>query len=114
MKEGKCSKYFMKKFQSQIIIDEDGYPSYIRRDSGIKTLKKGIKMDNRAVVPYNPLVLMIYQAHINVETCNKSNAIKYLFKYVNKGPDRASIEISHASYHEISISITFISFSTIS
>ena len=37
---------------------------------------------------------MRYQGHVNTQDCNKSNSIKYLFKYVNKGPDRESLKIT--------------------
>lgn len=94
MSNGKCSKYFSKKFNQSTTIDDEGYPCYRRRDTGFSILKKGEKLDNRFVVPYNPYLLMRYQEHVNIEYCNKSNSIKYLFKYVNKGPNRATIEIS--------------------
>ena len=48
-------------------------------------------MDNRYVVPYNPYLSTKYQAHINVEICNSIKSCKYLYKYVYKGPDMASV-----------------------
>ncbi|XP_057445063.1 uncharacterized protein LOC130737334 [Lotus japonicus] len=95
MEKGMCTKFFPKKFQNTTTIDEEGYPQYRRRQTRIVIKKKDIEIDNMYVVPYNPTLLMRYQAHIDVEYCNKSNAIKYLFKYINKGADRAMLEISH-------------------
>jgi hypothetical protein len=45
--------------------------------------------DNRWVIPYNPYLTMRYQCHINVEVCNSITPVKYLYKYVYKGHDRA-------------------------
>jgi len=97
MKEGRCSKFYPKNFKSSTSIDEEGYPSYRRLDNGTFVEKNGIKLDNKSVVPYNPPLLMRYQAHVNTEYCNKTNSIKYLFKYVNKGPDKATLKISNNS-----------------
>ena len=58
-------------------------------------LKNGHKLGNGNVVPYSHLLLMRYQAHVNREYSNKTNSIKYLFKYVNKGPDRATMKITN-------------------
>ncbi|GJV77616.1 ATP-dependent DNA helicase PIF1 [Tanacetum coccineum] len=91
--DGKCSKYFPKPFLAKMFLDEDGYPHYRRRDNKV-TFKKGkFIYDNKHMVSHNRYLLLKYKAHINVEWCNRSRAIKYLFKYLNKGPDKATIVI---------------------
>ncbi|XP_072073888.1 uncharacterized protein [Arachis hypogaea] len=97
MKDGKCLKFYPKQFVNETIFDDDGYPVYKHRDMGITVKLSGTDIDNRFVVPYNPLLLMKYQSHINLEFCNKSNVIKYLFKYVNKGLDRLTATMDQST-----------------
>ena len=96
MHDGKCSKYFPKRFNKETYIDGDGYPCYKRLDNGVTVDKDCIEVDNRYVVAYNPFLLLKYNAHINVEWCNQSRAIKYLFKYINKGQHRITVGLSRA------------------
>jgi hypothetical protein len=100
IKDNHCSKRYPKKFVDKTSFDESGYPIYRRRNLGVTVLKKGVVLDNRSVVPYNPYLIMKYQAHVNIELCNKSNCIKYLFKYITKGVDRvtASIEVGNEEH----------------
>lgn len=90
MKDRRCTKFYPKKFVSRTSFDERGYPVYRRRDLGYKVLKKDVELDNRSVVPYNPMLIMKHNAHINIEYCNKSNCIKYMLKYITKGVDRVT------------------------
>ena len=93
IKNGKCSQFFPKKFQSSTTISKDGFTQYRRRDNGVCVVKNHVSLDNRSVVPYNPKLLLKYQGHINVEWCNRSTSIKYLFKYINKGYDKITAAI---------------------
>ncbi|GJY72869.1 hypothetical protein Tco_0477300 [Tanacetum coccineum] len=91
--DGKCSKHFPKSFLVEIVIDEDIYALYCRRNNKVTAKKGKFMYDNKHVVPRNKYLLLKYQEHINIEWCNRSKAIKYLFKYLNKGPDRATVVI---------------------
>ncbi|XP_019163618.1 PREDICTED: uncharacterized protein LOC109159959 [Ipomoea nil] len=93
MVNGRCSKHFPKRFVECSSLDEDGYPIYRRHDDGMTVTKNGMQLDNRYVVPHNRALLLKYRAHMNVEWCNQSRSIKYLFKYVNKGNDRVTAEL---------------------
>jgi hypothetical protein len=92
-KEGKCTKYFPKKWRQDTMVDSEGFPVYRRRDHGHTITKSNCVLDNRHVVPYNPKLLLKYQAHINMEWCNQRTSIKYLFKYIHKGYDRISATV---------------------
>nr|XP_042913565.1 uncharacterized protein LOC122273597 [Parasteatoda tepidariorum] len=92
MKEGLCSKNFPKDFQETTQENVNGYPVYQRSiTEPIKVGKHDI--DNRWVVPYNPWLSKKFNAHINVEICASVKSVKYLYKYVYKGHDAASIKL---------------------
>ncbi|XP_074363217.1 uncharacterized protein LOC141703666 [Apium graveolens] len=59
--------------------------------------KKGINLDNQYVVPYNRDLLLRFQCHINLEICNSSRSLKYLFKYCLKGHDTATMLLKKKS-----------------
>ncbi|XP_040362560.1 uncharacterized protein LOC112168203 isoform X2 [Rosa chinensis] len=92
MRNGKCSKFFPKPYNTNTIFESNTPTIYRRRDDHTKfVVKNGVHIGNNFVVPYNSNLLLRYNAHINVELCSQSMLIKYLFKYINKGPDRARI-----------------------
>ncbi|XP_071718075.1 uncharacterized protein [Rutidosis leptorrhynchoides] len=99
--EKKCMKRFPKAFADITSVDHDGYLIYRRREDGRTVIKQGHELDNRNVVPYNAFLLRKYQAHINVEWCNQVGAIRYLFKYINKGNDRVTAGLCDEEIDEI-------------
>ncbi|XP_058793045.1 uncharacterized protein LOC131665274 [Phymastichus coffea] len=94
MKDGKCSKHFPKEFQQNTAMDENGFPKYRRTDTGIAhEFSNNRTVDNRWIVPYCPELLKIFDCHINVEIVSSISAIKYLYKYIYKGHDSATVVI---------------------
>ncbi|XP_034945195.1 uncharacterized protein [Chelonus insularis] len=92
---GKCSKHYPKKFQQETTMDENCYPYYRRRDLGIIfTRSQGSHFTNEHVVPYNRILSKRFNSHINVEIISSIKSVKYLYKYVYKGHDKALITIN--------------------
>ena len=94
MENDACTKHFPKEFQDETIWCDHGYPKYRRRRyiDGTEVLTTDGRQNNRWVVPYNEDLLLLFDCHINVEVCTSIKAVKYLYKYTYKGPDRACME----------------------
>jgi hypothetical protein len=88
--------HYPQPFCDATVQGKDSYPVYRRREDGRKEKVRGHELDNRWVVPYNPYLLRLFNCHINVETCGSIKAVKYLFKYIYKGHDRASVAVREA------------------
>ncbi|CAF1705692.1 unnamed protein product, partial [Brassica napus] len=89
MENGVCTKKFPRSYVTHTQVNDSGYILYRRRQTEQFVNKGTIKLDNKFVVPHNLQILKKYKAHVNVEWCNKSSAIKYLFKYITKGSSQS-------------------------
>ena len=76
MRDGRCSKKFLKIFVEFTTTRNDSYPVYPRRNNNRTVQVCGIEQDNRWIVPYNPFLLLECNAHINVEICSTVSAVK--------------------------------------
>ncbi|CDF39898.1 ATP dependant DNA helicase PIF1 [Chondrus crispus] len=117
MGEQYCRKRLPKPFKHETSQSESEYyityrrrsPSAggvsIERPSRIGRRQQSVVVDNSWFVPHSPLLVRSFAFHLNVELCvSRVGGIKYLFKYVCKGQDRVTMEITakNECYDEIS------------
>nr|VDD46531.1 unnamed protein product [Brassica oleracea] len=94
MDKNVCTRKFPRPYNDNTSVDKSGYILYRRRRNEYATVVKNeATLDNTFVVSHNIDLLKKYEAHINVEWCNRTSAVKYLFKYITKGVDRATAVI---------------------
>ena len=103
MVDGECSKRYPKDFTAVTEVSDNGYPQYRRRspaDGGRMARLAGrpggpITIDNRWVVPYNPLLSRALNCHVNVEIITHAyTCIRYVIKYVTKGSDQVMFTVA--------------------
>ncbi len=89
-------KRFPREFNKTTTINIDGYPTYRRRyiiDDEVIIWGSNSRFNNRWVVPYNPFLTCLFKIYINVEVCTTIKAVKYIYKYIYKGHDKATLQI---------------------
>ncbi|XP_062188862.1 uncharacterized protein LOC133892156 [Phragmites australis] len=96
-----CKNHYLRPFNATTLQGKDSYPVYRRCEDGRCAMVRKHLLDNRWVVPYNPYLLRLFNCHINVEACSSIKAVKYLFKYIYKGHDRASVTVTEADKADI-------------
>nr|CAD2208445.1 unnamed protein product [Meloidogyne enterolobii] len=97
---GRCLKGFPKPYRSTTILHDNKPAEYKRpspEDGGhTLTLEYGsteTTYTNSRIVPYNPLILVMFECHHNLEYAyGQSDNLKYALKYPFKGPSFSYIK----------------------
>ncbi|XP_046391588.1 uncharacterized protein LOC124159723 [Ischnura elegans] len=95
--KGYCTKFYPKPACQTTHVDDRGFVQYRRdyRNEGvIKTRQGDLAVHDGWVVPYNPALLLKYEAHINLEISSTRRVIKYLFKYLMKGGSLQNVTVT--------------------
>ena len=98
-RNGRCRWRFPHTFRDVTAWSEQElYPKYARprEPAHWEHTASGRIITNEWVASYNADLLSKYDCHLNVEVCASLEAVRYLYKYIYKGPDRANVRVVHA------------------
>ena len=94
----RCIKHYPRNFFEKTSIQENGYSLYWQCNNGStheilypQDRNRKFIMDNCRVVLYNLYLTRHFKVYINVKICSSVQAIKYIYKYIYKGSDCATI-----------------------
>ncbi|CAI9715476.1 Hypothetical predicted protein [Octopus vulgaris] len=89
-----CPKGYPKAFRQATFVAENLFPEYRsdRQYGGhthtIQIRGQEFTVDNRWIVPYSPFLSLRYQFDTTCKVVHSVKAIKYLYIYITKGPDK--------------------------
>ena len=97
-----CTKHFPYRYQDATTLPKDGYaqPHRTPPEHGghvfkwQKKNKETVDVGAEWVVKYNGPLLLMFDAHINVEVCASLRTCKYLCKYLGKGYDYSAFTLT--------------------
>jgi hypothetical protein len=93
MQDGRCTKWYPRQYTEKTSFDKEGFPLYQRSSTGFTVVRGRHEFCNCDVVPFNRYLSAKFNCHINVEVATAVTAVKYLFKYVYKGHNRAAYQM---------------------
>jgi hypothetical protein len=93
MRHGECRFDYPKRLAAETTIPADGYAN-LARPIGPLFVTDSFTFDNGWVVPHNRVLLLKYNAHINVECSASIAVVKYMFSYIYKGSGATTASIS--------------------
>ena len=93
-----CKDHFPYESEPYTVHVPGGYPKY-RRRCLYNIVKKNETYTDSNVVAYNAYLLLKYNTHMNVQISNTITNCKYLFKYVTKGPDHATVRLEQSDHN---------------
>ncbi|KAK6764076.1 hypothetical protein RB195_024415 [Necator americanus] len=98
IRDERCANRFSKQIRESTSMETDSYQWYRRRNRTIRIVEiNGRVYSDEWFVPTNLYLLMKFNCHVNVKICGTISAVKYLYKYIYKGSDRARITIESDS-----------------
>ena len=108
VKDGKCSKFYPRTFVSSTTDGDGSYfeyrgrsPEFRGKTATVTRAGPSFTVDNSWVVPYTPQLTLQLGCHVNVGIVSGVIALKYLFKYVTKGPNSAMMAVVESHIHAV-------------
>lgn len=103
-KDGRCSKRYPRPYAQETTTDGPTIELRRRAPVGDKWKRKikvtrgnasfDYEITNRHIVPYNPYLLLLLEAHHCLEIVRGPKSASYTMKYILKGSDRTFVEAS--------------------